>query len=207
VAYSKQLLFQSSVSIENFLRDDMMKQVAVKLDYLALNGSGSASEPTGILNTPGIGTVLFGGAATYAKVVNFEGLLVQANADVQGARIAWLTSPLVRNTWKALAAALTGGTTTNAKPVWEAGAWNDGSNDGIVNQYRAAVTNNVLNNQVFFGNWEELVIGIFGNGLDITPNPYTRAKEGVIEMTINTYADIALRHAQSFVISSDSGNQ
>jgi hypothetical protein len=48
--YSRQLLLQSSVDVENFMRDDLMKVTAIKWDYLILQGQGGA-EPTGILNT------------------------------------------------------------------------------------------------------------------------------------------------------------
>src|SRR6266566_8454458 len=51
--YSRQLVLQSSVSVEDFIRDDLLKQVAIKWDRMILEGKGSDSEPTGILNTTG----------------------------------------------------------------------------------------------------------------------------------------------------------
>jgi HK97 family phage major capsid protein len=206
VSYSKQLLLQSSPSVEDWLRSDLMAQIAIRLDFLLLNGNGAGSEPTGILHTPGVGSVVFGGTTpTWAQILSFENALAAANADVPGAKIGWVTSPSVRNRLKGVAQALAGATTVSAKPIWEGGTYNDGSNDGVMNQYRAAVTNQVLNNQVLFGNWVELVLGIFGNGIDLTYNPYSRAKEAVIELTALIYSDVLCRHPQSFIISADSG--
>ena len=95
--YSKQLLLQSSVDVENFIRDDLMKVVAIKWDKLVLEGSGQASEPTGILNTEAIGSVTFGGAPTWDKVVSFETALALSNVEGPG---AYVTSPTVRGKWK-----------------------------------------------------------------------------------------------------------
>ncbi len=206
-AYSKQLIQQSAVDVEIFLRDDLFSQVAVKLDYLVLNGSGSQSEPLGILNTAGVGSVAFNGAASWSKVLDFESALANSNADTPGAKIAWLTSPNVRNAWKRTAK--TGIGVTSIVPIflWDTAQWNDDSGDGICNGYRGAVSNQVPNNLVIFGNWKEIVIGIWGSGIDITINPYTRAASATVEITINTYFDVLLRHPQSFVVSSDAGNQ
>ena len=53
--FTKQLLLQSSVDVEDFIRADLMKAIAVKLDQLALTGNGAGSDPTGILGTQSVG--------------------------------------------------------------------------------------------------------------------------------------------------------
>jgi HK97 family phage major capsid protein len=50
--YTRQLLLQSSIDVENFIRDDLMKVLAIKWDALILNGQGAGIEPLGILQTP-----------------------------------------------------------------------------------------------------------------------------------------------------------
>ena len=84
--------------------------------------------------------------------------------------------------------------------------WGDGTNDGRVNDYRAAATNQAANHIVYFGNWEDVVMGLWG-GLDIVVNPYTRDTDAVVRITVNTWGDLAVRHAASFAVSSDSGAQ
>ena len=76
-----------------------------------------------------------------------------------------------------------------------------------MNGYRAAVTQQILNNQVVFGNFKELVLAMWGDGVDLTNDKYTRADMGEICITANTYADVMLRHPQSFCVSADSGAQ
>jgi hypothetical protein len=200
--YSRQLLLQSSIDVENFLREDLMKVIAIKWDYLILQGQGGGSEPTGVLNTAGIGSLNFGGTATWAEVVAFETALSLANADL--GNMAFVTTPGVRGRWKVIAK--TGVGVTSVVPIflWEKGAWADGSNDGEVNGYRAAATNQVLNNLVFFGNWEDVIHAIWG-GYDVIVDPYTRASDGTNRVIVNTFGDVAVRHAASFCVSGDTG--
>lgn len=199
--YTKQLLLQSSVDVENFIRDDLMKVLAIKWDYLILQGSGQNSEPTGIMNTTGIGSVTFGGAVTWANVIQFETDLALANADA--GVMAYVTTPAVRGKWKAVAKI----GTTFPIFIWEKGDWGEDSNDGEVNGYRAAATNQILGNQVAFGHWADVIGPALWGGYDVVVNPYSRDTDGVVRVTINTFGDIAVRHAASFAWSSDAGNQ
>lgn len=209
-SYTKQLLIQSSVDVENFIRDDLLKVLAIKLDKLILEGSGAASEPTGVLNTPAIGAVTFGAAATWAKVVSFETALSLANADM--GRMAYVTTPNVRGKWKTISKV-----TNQASFLWEVAlpiAFNGPSpdygvgtmNDGVVNGYRAACTNQISSDYVAFGNWEEAILGLFG-GLDVVVDPYTSATSATVNIVVNSFIDVAVRHAASFAWSTDAGNQ
>jgi HK97 family phage major capsid protein len=198
--YTRQLLLQSSIDVENFIRDDIMKVLAVKWDYMILQGAGANDEPLGIFNTPGIGSVLFGGTTTWSKVLAFESALSLANAD-EG-NMAFVTDGAVRAAWKAIAKI----GSTFPIFIWE-GRMGDGSNDGIVNGYRAAVTNQVLNHGVAFGNWEDCIGPAMWGGYDFIVNPYTLDTQGEVRVTCNTYGDVAVRHAQSFCWSADAGNQ
>jgi HK97 family phage major capsid protein len=207
VNYSRQLEIQSSVSVENWLRDDLFSQIAVYLDSMMLAGNGSNSQPLGILSTPGIGSITFGGPVSWGAILNFESALSNMNADVTGAKIAWVTTPQCRNKWKQTAQALIGATTVSARPIWEGMPQPDGSGDGIVNGYRAATSNNVPSNLAIYGNWPELILGIFGNGVEIINNPYTGAAQGEIQLFATIFADQLLKHSQSFCASVDPGNQ
>lgn len=198
--YSKQLLLQSSVDVENFLRDDLMKVLAIKWDKLILEGAGANSEPTGVLNTTGIGSVTFGGTITYAKIVSFETQLALANADI-GA-MAYITTPSVRE--KAKTTAKIGSTFPIF--IWEDGDFGDGTNDGEMNGYRAACTNQISSNAVAFGHWADVIHALWG-GFDVVVNPYSFDVNAEVQITVNTFGDVAVRHAASFAWSSDAGNQ
>jgi HK97 family phage major capsid protein len=180
------------------------ESVGVKHDEMYLNGQGANDEPLGILNTPGVTAIAFGGAPTFATIVSFETDVEKANAD--GAGMAYITTPGAKGILKTTAVALAGATTVSSRALWENGNFGDGSNDGLVNAYRAASTNQIPGDRVVFGRWSELFCGQWG-GFDLVVDYWTKAKNAEIVLTANTWIDSALRHAQSFTVSSDSGAQ
>lgn len=203
-AYTTQLVAQSAISVEGFIRDDLMRVIAIEKDRVALGGLGAAGEPLGIANTTGIGSVTFGGAATWANIVLFETTLSNANAD--GGAIGWIVSPAARGKWKSI------GKVTNFPTfLWD----NDPGMEpgiGIVNGYKAAATNQLtaavggVVNRAIYGNWNELIVGDW-DGMMITVDPLTLIRAGQYGIVVNTMTDIAIRHAASFVASSDSAAQ
>ena len=193
--YSKELVIQTSLDVEAFVRNDLMTVLAIAKDLAAINGGGGA-EPVGILNTDGVKTVTFGAAATWAKVVQFETELADANADV-GA-MAYLTTPATRGKWKTKEK-----TTNQAIYLWEKGG---GLGIGEVNGYPAYATKQVLGDKVIFANWADLILAEWA-GVDVVVDPYSLKKTGQIEVTVTLYCDIGVRHAESFCVSTDSGAQ
>jgi len=202
--YSKQLVLQSSPDVEAAIQRDLITTVAIKHDYLMINGSGANDEPLGILTAPNVQQLTFGGAASWAKIVDFETKLGNMNAD-RGA-LAYATSPSVKGIWKTTAVALTGATTVSSRVLWEEGNFGDDSTDGKVNSYRAMSTNQIPGNRVIFGNWNDLVFGMWG-GLDIIVDPYTLSRKAEISVVVHSWIDSVLRHPQSFCVSIDAGNQ
>ncbi len=194
-AYAKELLVQSSIDVEAFVRDDLMRVLAIEKDRAAINGLGANGEPLGILNTTGIGTVTFGGAATWAKAIAFETAVANANADV--GQMAYLTTPNTRGVWKAAPKV-----TNQAFFLWEKG---DGE-FGEVNGYRAGATKQVPSDKVVFGNWNDLIIAEWA-GIDVVVDPYSLKKAGQVEITLTLWADLGVRHPGSFCVSTDAGNQ
>lgn len=193
-AYTKQLLQQSSVSVELFVRNDLMKQLALAKDLAAIAGLGSGGQPLGIMNTTGVGSATFGGTATWPKVVSFETLVAQANAD-RGS-MAFLTTPGVRGAWKTILKA-TGALVNGSSFIWDGGQ---------VNGYPAEATNQVPGDKVIFGNFNDLVIADW-DGLDIVVDPFTQAGKGNVRIVVMLMTDVGIRHPVSFVVSSDAGNQ
>lgn len=199
--YSKQFVMQSTPDAESFMRDDLFKVIALDWDRLGLNGQGAASEPLGVFNTPGVGSVIFGGAATYSKIVDFETVVSQANADADN--MHYITTPSAKGALKKVAAALTGATTIGGP---QNALWVGKGRDGEMNGYPAHSTNQVPNNLLAFGDWSQCIRALWG-GLDVVVDYYTKAVNAEVAITINTWGDFAVRHPQSFVISTDAANQ
>lgn len=194
---TKQLMFQAeNVSVENFVRNDLSRAIAIALDTAAINGSGTGGQPTGILNVSGIGDVAGGtnGAnPDWADIVDLESDVATANADM-GA-LSYLTTPGVRGYLK--------------KTLLDSGSglfiW---PNDQRPNGYRAEVstivpstldkgTSTGVCHAIIFGNWNDLIIANWG-GIDLVVDPYSLVKNAKIQLVINSWWDIAVRHPLSF---------
>lgn len=193
--YSKQLLLQSSIDVENFVRDDLLRVIALDWDRIIINGQGANSEALGVINTPGVQAVAFGAAATFAKLVAFETAIAVLNAPPENR--AYISTSAVKGVLKSAAKLLTGATTVAAVALWE--------ND-MINGYPAVDSQQVPNNLVVFGSWSEVILGLWG-GYDVVINPYSGDTQALVRITMNTWGDVAVRHPQSFCVSADAGNQ
>lgn len=206
IPYSKQFLAQSSLDVENFLRNDLATANAIGLDLAGIAGTGT-EQPTGILNTTGIGSVVCGdpdGAALdWADIVAFETEVAVDNADI--GNLAYLTNAKVRGKLK----------TTEKASGTGLFVWEDGNEAGFgsLNGYRAAVSNQVsgalskgvssgILSAMIYGNWADLIYGEWGV-VELLVDPYRLKKQGLIEITSQMLADVAVRHPQSFAASKD----
>ena len=86
VDYSRKLLLQSSIDVEQMVRDDLARVLALELDRVGLNGSGSSNQPLGIINTTGIGTQTITTFGTFAEYIGMETDVAVANADAGALR-------------------------------------------------------------------------------------------------------------------------
>ena len=203
LGYSRQLLLQSSPDIEAFLINDLLRSIAQNVELAAINGSGDG-EPEGILETDNIGDVegdTNGANPTWAHILELESAVAIENADVGS--LGYLTNAKVRGYLKGILKA-----TGYPGFVWESG-------EQPLNGYRAGVTNLVPSNltkgsgtgiekcsAIIFGNFNDLIIGNWG-GMDITVDPYTAKKKGVVEIGANTYWDTAVLRPESFAAMQD----
>ena len=189
---TRQLRQQSSLDAEALVRDDLAQSLALAVDLAALAGSGASGQPTGIKNTSGINTVDFGTSPvlvpSYAKVVDMETAVAEDNA-------------LVGNLAYILPAAMYGGLKTTEKAtntaqfVVEPG--------GTINGYRAIVSNQCTAGDMFFGNFADLLIGMWGAGVDITVDPYSLSTTGSVRIVAFQTIDVAVRNAVSFCLGND----
>ena len=203
---SVQLFNQSSVDVENLIRMDLAQCVAETVETAALNGSGAGGQPTGILNTAGIGSVVGGanGAVPdWSDVVDLETELTEANA-AKGS-LAYYTTPGIAGKFKK--------TTRDGMSgyfIWEGPAANG---FGTLNGYRALTgtlmpstltkgTSNGVCHAIVFGNWQELIIGQWA-GLYIVVNPYDLDINSEVRVTVSGWFDVAVRHAASFAAMKD----
>jgi HK97 family phage major capsid protein/HK97 family phage prohead protease len=192
-AFSRQLVAQSSIDVEQFVRNDLAAQHARAWDRAVLHGAGSSNEPTGIYAAANVNSIAMGGTPTYGKLIDMVTEVLKDNA-LMGS-LAFATTPgmagkLAQTVVQA---------STDSRMIWT-GALNEGQVVG----YRALATNQVLatlgsgsDHGVIFGDGTSVMVGTWG-ALEIVVDPYALKKQGMVEVTSFQLADIALRHPQSF---------
>lgn len=194
---TRQLLMQSSIDVEAFVRLDLATSLALAIDLAGISGTGTANMPRGLLNTAGIGSVVGGanGAApSWANIVGLETAVANVNADVGS--MGYLTNTKVRGKLK-LTQKFDG---TNGDPVWERGNEMNGYNATVSNQIPSNLvkgTSGAVCSAIIFGNWADMLIGMWG-GLDVLVNPYILSGTGSVRIETFQSTDVAIRHAESF---------
>ena len=212
-AYSRWLLNQARVDVQSVVREDLLKIIAIEQDRAALFGTG-ANTPTGIFNTPAdtvypsaysktSPSITFAsGVPTWSEIINFEGHIEQNNIDLDDTSCGYVCSPVAKASLKS--AAKTDPRATNLfypEFIWEGGA--AGGPEGRMNGYRALASNQLnVTNQMLFGKFSDLIIGIWG-GLDLLTDPYSLASSYQIKVIVNIMTNICLRYGPAFCYSSN----
>lgn len=204
VDVSNQLLMQNSVDIENWVRRNLTNSIMEEWQRVAINGSGTAPEPRGIINTSAIGGVAMGtngGAPSWAKLVELEGSVFLSDA-AEGS-LGFLVNSKTRAKLKNVLRNPVG---TDSGFIW--------GTDNRLLGYNAGVTNGVPDNltkgtssgvcsAIIFGNFADLIMASWGRGVDIIVDPYTGARVGLTMLIANAYLDAAVRKPDSFSVIKD----
>ena len=210
--YSRQTLLQATPGIEELVRRDLTDTVNVGVDLAILNGSGASGQPTGIMQTSGIGSVAGGtnGAAiTLENIIKLEEQVLIDNAG--GDSMAYVTNAKVLSAMKQLRAA--GSAAGNGSFLWntDLSGIGRGATPGMVNGYPVGVTNQVPSNltkgstsgscsAVVFGDYSQALVGFWGNGMELAVSDsdgsdFTKALTSVRAITT---LDVAVRQASAF---------
>jgi HK97 family phage major capsid protein len=184
------MMMQSSPDIEALVRDDLSRAIALAIDLGGLRGTGSSGQPTGIKATSGVNkpTAFAAANPTFAEVVALETAVAEDNA-------------LLGNLAYILPAGMYGALKTTAKASGQ-GLFVVEQPGNTINGYRAIVSNQVTAGDLFFGNFSDLLIGMYG-GLDILVDPYTSSNTGTVRIRALQTVDVAVRHAVSFAYNND----
>ena len=200
MAFSRDLTRQTSADVERMLIEKISFAHAQLIDNAAINGTGSNSQPTGILNNANVGSVAGSGAngtaLNWANLVKLETTVNAANGN--RGKLAYLTNAKVVGAMKTTERA-----TNTARFLIE---------NGVANGYPVEMSNLVPSNltkgtgtglsAAIFGNWEDLFVGQWG-GIDIVVDPYSLAEYGDIRLVLNAYNDVLVAEPASFAAIKD----
>jgi HK97 family phage major capsid protein len=169
MAVTRDLLAQSSLNVEQILKDRIVAAEAACIDKAALAAIVSAASSAGT-------------SFSFANLVAMETAINGANANrgKMGYILPVADWGLAKVTAKA---------SGFPAMILEPG--------DIINGYKADFSNQFAADTPVFGNFEDLFIGRWG-GVEILVDPFTMADTGEIKLQLFSYADVKVALAKSF---------
>lgn len=205
------MLAASNPAIESLILSDLEMQVALAIDLACLRGAGSSSEPLGIANTSLINTWELGTDGDYFDfddVIDMEGALDDDNA-LRG-KLAFITHGKVKRRLKKTKIAQYAGDTGGQYVVFPMSEMN--LKDAL--GYEMLTTTQIPTNltkaggtslsEVYFGNWDDLIIGQWG-GIDVarSDSAGTAFEQNQSKIRLIQMVDTRVRHPESFCLCND----
>lgn len=155
---------------EAFIRRRMAEEIALTMNQWILKGTGAAGQPTGILNTTGIGSVGAGtwyssGVTTtaYTDLLKLEGTVAEANGLEGAGALGWCFHPRVQRALRQIESNAAGQDVQMAGKVFSAAAEQAvlGYNYRTSTQLDAGAASGT--GEIIFGNWEKAILCQWGN--------------------------------------------
>ena len=176
VNISKQLLNQNSVDVDNMIRQDIIRAISSKLESTILgNAAGSTTQPAGIFYN-----------VTPTKVTGMAGIAA-VEGDVEDANVygdlMWVINPKFKADLRTMAKG-----SNIAQSLYE---------NGEIDGTGALSTGNVGEKLGVYGDFSQLAIGQWG-AIDLTVDPYTQAKNGMVVLVVNAYFDAKVVRPEAF---------
>lgn len=176
IQVSRQFLIQATPDAEEILRTDLINSINDKLEETLLSGeAGTATKPAGIFYN-----AKFADCSNYAGIASLEAGIEEAGV-FEG---KYILSP------GAKAALRTTQKGNGVGFVWENGAIDgvDALSTAHVKKVDASGGNKAYDKLVY-GDWTNFAICSWGPGLNITVDPYTGAKNDVVNIIVTGYFD------------------
>lgn len=188
---SRQLLQQSSPSIEQLVRDDLSAMLAQAIDSALIKGGGT-NEPKGVLATTGVQTASLS-TLSWANVLAMLQKLDLVNAGAANFVGSTKVKAKLQGTLKAsgIAGYLMEGGKVADLPAY------------FSNQVPEK-TGSPNTGRLIAGDWSQVMLGIWSE-VDLLVNPYesTAYSKGNVLVRAMSTVDIAVRHPEAFVFAED----
>ncbi len=180
---SKTLIAQSSIGVEQMIREDILHNISKAISKAAIKGGGSG-EPNGVFDDSDLNAVaLAGSAPTWAEIVEGEEKIMTDNALVGDIKL--VATPSFMSAMKTTEKA-----SNTAQFIW--------SESNTVNSYPAFSSSLLPADSALMGAFSNVIVGYFGAGADVTSDPYSLSRENMIRLVATTLCDVGVRHGQAF---------
>lgn len=198
---SRQAVIQSTPEMEAAAKRQMATAIDEAMQYGVLAGNGSGNNPTGILLDSSVNIEVGdtdGATLTFQHLVNME--YAAANANVDKAATGWVINPATAKYLR-------------TKPR-ASGLPEIFGNDNLILGAPVAITNTMpadltkgagtaLSGLIYSPNWSDLLIGIYGGGIDVMVDRVTLADQGKLRVVCALEFGFGLRYPAAFSVMKD----
>lgn len=190
VEISRRLLLQSSVNVENYVRQELFKGYDRAVTSAVINGSGVSPEPTGVLNTANIqlAAATVPAAPTRADILELIKLLEVA--DAQSDNAVFVMSPQLKFALK------------NVKLDDGSGRFlMEGENrlEGFNIVSSTLVPQLAGNDVLIFADWSKVFLGEWGS-MSVLSDPYSKSLANSIRLVVNGHAGTAVAQPDAIAV-------
>ncbi len=219
--FSKTLLNQSSIDVENLIRADLRQAINLTVESALINSDGdSGRAPVGLVHNPNIQTITHPqNVINYDHILELEEKLLDGNVAVNGSELNADLMQIENDEYSKITLAFLVGNGArrimkktpqfagSEIPLFESGNFSNDyleiKRDGTKRRPqvlgRKAISSNYAPSQsVFFGDFSELVIAKFQD-LEILVDPFTLSTRNLIRVSVHANLSWYLRHDQAIV--------
>jgi HK97 family phage major capsid protein len=183
---SRQLLKQISPDTEAAVKRSLAANIALAGDNAGINGTGASGQPTGILNTAGIGTAS-GTTLGHAALVEVQVDVADSNAILNPNTLGYVTTPSVAQTLTSRQQFA-----STDSPVWQ-GAIHQGMVEGLL----AISSKQMPASTLLYGDWSSVLVPEWGS-LIVEVDPFSNFKTGIVSLRCLWTIDILVTQPAAF---------
>ena len=180
--FSRQITLQAG-AFDQFVEAQLLEAVGALLDQAVIAGTGASGQPTGIINTAGIGT-FSGTALSHAGTRAMRKQLITAGAIEEN--IGWLGAGDTQETLGGRERFAGGG-----RSIWD--------DNGILGR-PANATKYMPAGALIGGDWSRAIVCIWGPGFKVEIDPYSLFQSARIAARIVLECDLVLAPANAFTV-------
>ena len=223
--FSKELLVQSSLDVENLVRRDLNDVISFSIERALLKATGTGGQPMGLENNSEITKITRASAdaVTFDEAQQVEEALGLANVMIQNPnrnqlqsgennvarnqmlrrfQLSWICSPKLRRLCKK-----TSYFDKGSGSLWDDG---DSGNESVtvhgsgskrvprILDYDAFVSTHAQTNDAWLGNFADIVLTYF-TSIDVVVDPLSLAEKNLVKVVVSQMIDFYLRHNDSIV--------
>jgi HK97 family phage major capsid protein len=202
--FSRLMKLQSLPHIEDLIRQDMLEKIGTQIDIGAISGTGSSSQPTGILSASGTTVTALatnGAAASIDNLITLKKSVSAANAD--DSSCCYLINSKVESALSQL---------KDSNGQYHLNPFGGELGAARFAGRRMLVSNNVPSNlskgsgsnlsAILYGRFSDVLIGQW-SGVEIEIDPFTDFAKGTIGIRALATIDVGVRHGESFGLIKD----